>query len=117
MKVKEYLFVYGSLRPSEDPPKSMTDPESDWINGDEIQKESRHHHHWAEVRLHDGHDLKIKGYTMLIDANELSDLDKREAPEYRRIRVTTHNRHVAWVYEYVPAHNRPKAGKTFSVSH
>ena len=39
---------------------------------------------------------------MIIDVDELDVLDKREAPEYRRVMVQTDNGHDAWVYEYNP---------------
>ncbi len=101
MKNKEYLFAYGSLRPSEEPPTTMSDPKRDWVEGDEIQFENRHKKHWAEVEYKDGRE-HIKGYSMLIDASELPALDKREAPDYRRVKVQTYNGHDAWSYEYEP---------------
>jgi gamma-glutamylcyclotransferase (GGCT)/AIG2-like uncharacterized protein YtfP len=106
MKIKTHLFAYGSLRPSEDPPKTMSRPERDYIDGDEIQHENRPEHHWAEVTFK-GPQHMIPGWTMLIDHDELASLDKREAPQYRRVKVQTENGHDAWTYEYDP--NPPKA--------
>lgn len=99
MKSRTWLFTYGSLRPSEDPPKTMRYPQPDSINGDEIQMAAPHR--WAEVELSPKIE-KIPGYTMIIDVDELDVLDKREAPEYRRVMVQTDNGHDAWVYEYNP---------------
>lgn len=109
MKKKDYLFAYGSLRPSEDPPKSMTNPEKDSIDGDEIQFESRKHHVWAEVDFNNG-NKKVRGYTMLVDTDEFPSLDKREAPQYRRIRIMTDNGHLAWTYNYDPRGINQKRG-------
>lgn len=78
----------------------MAYPQPDSINGDEIQFEAPHH--WAEVELSPTID-KIHGYTMIIDVDELTALDKREAPEYRRVMIQTDNGHDAWVYEYNPS--------------
>lgn len=107
MKTKTYLFAYGSLRPSEEPPKTMSHPEKDWIKGDEIQHENRPKSHWAEVEIKDGEQY-VHGYTMQIDNSELGDLDKRERPEYKRVKVKTYNGHDAWTYDYLPPNDRPR---------
>lgn len=92
------LFAYGSLRPGEKPPRSMANPEPDEIHGKEIQQE--HSTKAAEgIDIGSSPDM-IKGWSMIVDNNELPELDKREAPDYKRVMVKTSKGYHAFAYQY-----------------
>lgn len=99
MAGKCLLFVYGSLKPGYQPPRSISQSWEDEIAGDMFDIGEFP----AAVRIGQAAN-KISGYTIEIDRDELAALDEYEDVEtgvYRRIMVETSKGHFAWVYEYL----------------
>lgn len=93
---KVRLFVYGLLKPEYDQPKSATEVQHDAVKGRlyDIKKDA------ALVDADDPKAPWARGFSMLVDHDEVKKIDRMELPEYRKKRVETWAGHQAYVYEY-----------------
>lgn len=97
MAVKDFLFVYGELKPQYEPPKTMSMHMKDSIKGKLYDLGGK-----DAAAINVGKDTahRVHGYTIAIDQSELPEIDKEEAPQYKRVRTTTDNGVDVYVYEY-----------------
>ncbi len=95
--MKARLFVYGTLRPDENPPKTMISYIPDAVMGHEARGKDGY---LDATFSNKGNDL-IVGYTLTIDDSELPELDKFEGKEYKRVEVFTSKGIKAFAYEFV----------------
>lgn len=94
-KYHDYLFVYGKLQPMMWLPKGTLAYQSDQVEGQlyDLGEDAAGVEH---IKSGDW----FSGYTLIVPENVLLELDKSEAPQYKRIYVETKEGYNAWMYEF-----------------
>lgn len=89
------LFVYGKLKPEYDKSDKLFDPKKDEVHGDLYS-----FNHDAEAKDFNKSKSDIDGYLTEASPKTIKTLDKIEAPQYKRVPITTESGKKAEAYEY-----------------
>jgi gamma-glutamylcyclotransferase (GGCT)/AIG2-like uncharacterized protein YtfP len=89
------LFVYGRLKPQYDHSDNLMDPKKALVKGDLY---GFNHDAEAKNLNHSAND--VEGYLTKATTAKENELDKIEAPEFKRVPVTTEQGEHADAYEY-----------------